>query len=306
MGDWRDEERAGEDTKRYVLIGVGAIAAIMGWMFIARPGDEAPSSRGFNLSGTGASPSGVSPRPFMPRGQKTGLDFVGNTIGGGPASVKPGVLPPGSSPPPEAAPPSDAPSDAPPDSAGAPPSAAPASPAAPTKSDSRDATANLPNDAAGLTRLGAKEGLLSAMVGKVMEHPKALAYLLNNKTLVNAYFSRDLVKKNCSSGSALKSYLMDSSNPQGVSEELGIARSMLRNPAAASAALGTEFGKRLMDCPSVGAVAKDPGAALVIIGSNPGLMSMLSDPNATKVMNANPQAASLFGAAQSGLGSSQR
>ncbi len=300
-----------EDTKRNLLIGAGAVVAIVAWMCIARPGDEAPSSRGFNMSGSGASPNDVSGRLFRPRGQKTGLDFVGGKIGDGPASVTPGVLP-GSSPPPDAALGSSA--AAPPDSARSPSAEAPAASAAPAteekpaaqdakaKSDPRDATADLPKDAAGLNRLGSKAGLLSAMVAKALDHPDALRYLLNNKTLVNAYFSRDLVKKNCSSGSALKSYLMDSSNSQGVSEELGIARTMLRNPQAASAALGTEFGKRMMDCPSVGEVAKDPGAALVIIGSNPALLSMLSDPNAAKVMNADPKAASLFGAAQSGLG----
>lgn len=303
MSDWREQFREAEETKRNLLIGGGAAVAILALMFVALPGDEVPSSRGFNLGGSGGSPREMSGRPFLPKGQKTGLDYVGRKVGDGPSSVKPGALP-GSPPPPEEAT-AEASSGAAGDPTRAPGPSSPAAPAASSKPDPRDA-ASLPKDPAGLNRLGAKEGLLSAMVAKVMEHPAALRYLLNNKTLVDAYFSRDLVKKNCSSGSALKSYLMDSSNPHGVSEELGIARSMLRNPEAASAALGSEFGKRLMDCPAVGAVAKDPGSAMVIVGSNPALMSMLSDPNASKVMNANPNAASLLGAAQSGLGGSGR
>lgn len=157
-------------------------------------------------------------------------------------------------------------------------------------------------DARGLSRLGAQRGLLSGLVAKALAHPAALGLLLNNKTLVDAYFSRDLVKRNCESGAALKSYLTNASDPNGVSEEVALARQLLQSPAAASAAAGTEFGRRLTSCPSVGELAKDPGTVLQVASANPALLGLVSDANAVSALSSNPQALSLLGGAQSALG----
>ena len=70
----------------------------------------------------------------------------------------------------------------------------------------------MPTDAKGLRNLGAKEGLLSALAAKMLDHPKIMAAIFNNKQVVDAFMSRARVKENCESGGALKSYLSDPSS----------------------------------------------------------------------------------------------
>jgi hypothetical protein len=159
-----------------------------------------------------------------------------------------------------------------------------------------------PSDARGLTRLGAQTGLLSKLVAAAVNHPAALRLLLNNKTLVNAYFSRESAQRNCSSGEALKSYMMNGSDPSGVSEEISIARGLLSHPDAAAAMAGTEFSQRLLACPSVGQLSNDRGAMLQVAMANPSLLSLVADPNAMSALSSNPQALALLGGVQSSIG----
>lgn len=292
MTDWRRRDEGPDQAKRALAAGAVLGLAALGWMLLARSGEERISSNGFSVGGPAA---GARPLPRSPGadGAPTGLSMVRLGFTEAPSSSQPesaGVAP-------AAAGASEAPA------AASPPADAPVSPAAASADSKADLSAiGVRSDAKSLSRLGEEKGLLSAVVAKAFEHPAVLRLLLNNKTLVDAYFSRGLVQKNCSSGSALKSYLMNGSDPQGVSEEMAIARSLLSRPAAAAAAAGTEFGSRLMSCPSVGELAKDPGAALAIAGANPGVLGLLADPGAMKALSSNPQALSLLGSAQSSLG----
>lgn len=268
MSDWRG--RDDDDTRKAKIafaVGAGAGAIVIVWIMLARGGGGESSgadSRGFSF-GAPAAPAG--PAPLPERRTESGLSMVRlGDVG---------------------------------DDASSPASAAPAAPPPAPSEELRALGVDVQRDP---PRLGAQKGLLSSLAAKALEHPSALRHLLNNKTLVDAYFSRDLVRKNCSSGAALKSYLMNGSDPSGVSEEVGLAKTFLARPEAASAAAGTEFAKRLMDCPSVGQLAKDPGAALAVAGANPQLLGLLSDPNAVKALAGNPQASSLFHGVQSSLG----
>jgi hypothetical protein len=299
MTDWRGNGIDDADkTKIGFMVGALAGSAVLAWILLARgSGENQLTSSGFDVGGTSPIASRIG--PARERRDDTGLSMVrlgevaaGNAPAAGPAAV-PYV--PGAGAP--------APADATAAVPAANGSASAARTAANAGEDGAAAAAALGvNAARDAGRLGGEKGLLSALVQKALEHPSALRYLLNNKTLVDAYFSRDLVAKNCSSGAALKSYLMNGNDPQGVSEEVGMAKMFLQNPEAAQAAAGSEFGKRMMDCPSVGQLSKDPGAALVIAGSNSQLLSLLSDPNAAKALATNPAASSLLSGVSSTMG----
>ncbi len=300
MTDWRGNGLDDSDkTKVAFMVGSLAGTAVLAWIMLARGGgaDNALTSSGFDVGG----PSPVASRvgPARERRDGTGLSMVRlGEVADGSAAPSPSSAPsvPGAGTP--------APGDA---AAPAAAAAVPSRVAANAGEDGAAAAAALGVDPArDAGRLGGQPGLLSALARRALQHPSALRYLLNNKTLVDAYFSRDLVAKNCSSGAALKSYLMNGSDPQGVSEEVGLAKMFLQNPEAAQAAAGSEFGKRMMDCPSVGQLAKDPGAALVIAGSNPQLLGLLSDPNAAKALATNPAASSLLGGVSSSVGGGGR
>lgn len=293
MTDWRGRGEGPDQTK--LALGAGAVLGliVLGWMFAARSGEERVSSSGFSFAGPAPAARAV-PAPAAAGGAPSSLSMVRLGFAEGPPSARPDAAGPSAAP--AASPDPSAPGAAPAPGAAAPP--APPTAGAPASL----AEIGVSPDPKGLSRLGGEKGLLSAVVAKALEHPAALRLLLNNKTLVDAYFSRDLVQKNCSSGAALKSYLMNGSDPQGVSEEMTLARTLLAHPDAASAALGTEFGARLMGCPSVGEVGRDPGAALAIAGANPAVLGLMSDPGAMKALSSNPQALSLLSSAQSSLG----
>lgn len=291
MTDWRGRDEGPDQTKIALAAGAVLGLAVLGWMLLARAGEERVSSNGFSVGGPAAA-ARPAPRPSGADGSPTGLSMVRFGFTESPASSP--SAPAGGAP--------AAATGAAAESADAAAPAPPPAPATPADSKADLSEIGVRSDAKSLSRLGAEKGLLSAVVAKAFEHPAVLRLLLNNKTLVDAYFSRSLVQKNCSSGSALKSYLMNGSDPQGVSEEMTIARSLLSHPDAAAAAAGTEFGARLMSCPSVGELAKDPGAALAIAGANPGVLGLMSDPGAMKALSSNPQALSLLGSAQSSLG----
>jgi len=251
-------------------IGVSLGLLVVLWLWFSRPADELLSSGGFNLPVDGSRPS-AAPFPSRPPVQ-SGLGFVrAQDVG-----------------------------EARPEAAGA----SALAPAAPTGDAAALAQIGAPSDRGGLARLGAEKGLLGRLVaGAAASHPAALRALLNNKTLVDAYFARPLVAQNCASGASLKSYLSNGSDPQGVSEEVGLVRGLMRNPDAASAAVGTEFASRLLSCPSVGQLASNQGAVFSIAGANPALAGLVGDPAAAAALASNPQAMALLGGVQSALSS---
>lgn len=288
------------DPKLNALIGAGCACLVIGWMMFARPDEEAASSRGFNLGGAGSVPR--SGRPFASRSPQTGLDMVSATIGDGPAGVTPNsMLLPGG-----------APADAPPEtlaSAREAPAAPPAdtAPPAPSPADeARDlAAAGVSTDPRELNTLGAKPGLLSALAAKMLNHPKVLAAVFNNKKVVDAFMSRSLVKKNCESGSALKSYLSDSKS-DGMTKVFPVIEKALSSPGTASglvsALAGTEMVKRLTACPSAKELSNDPTAVVTIAMANPKALGLLMDPRGAMALAANPQAAGVLAGLQSKLG----
>jgi len=177
------------------------------------------------------------------------------------------------------------------------------SPAAAAAERASLAEIGAPADSRGLTRIGAQRGLIKNIVlATLTSHPAALRMLLNNKTLVDAYFSREASRRHCSSGAALKSYLL-ANEPDGAADDISYARTLLSHPqAAASAIAGTAFAQRMMACPSVSQLTSDPGAMLQIVMANPNILPMVASPAAMSVLSADPRAAAILGGVQSSLG----
>lgn len=312
MSEWR-EERADsapwdwDGIKLKALIGVGFIAAVIAWMMFARPDDEAASSRGFDMGAVGSAPSGAPGRLFESR-PKTSLDMVSARIGDGPAGVTSSLY--------RQAPPSDA--AVTPAAAASPPatpaaaasqgrSDAPTPPAAPDAAGDAAAmaSAGIPTDARGLSNLGAKEGMLSSLAAKMLDHPKILAAVFNNKMVVDAFMSRARVRENCENGGALKNYLSDPKSG-GMTKVFPVIEKALSRPDNAtslvSALAGTEMVKRLSDCPSLKQVGNDSGAIMSIAMSNPKALSLVMDPRGAAALASNPQAAAALAGVTSKLG----
>lgn len=261
-------------VKRGFAIGAACGLLVVAWLWISRPEDVGLSSSGFDAGGlAGGLASGSRPQLFDAR-RPAVQPLMGRD--GGPSSAASAAV-----------------------SAGSLPAAVPADGAAEL------ASLGAPADPAGLQRLGAQKGLLSRLVAAATSHPAALRALLNNKLLVDAYFSRDLVSRNCASGAALKSYLMNGSDPQGVSEEVSLVRSYLGDPAAAAsavgAAAGTEFAQRMASCPSLRQLASDPGAAMQISAANPALVGLVGDPAAAAALSSNAQGSAALAGVRAAL-----
>lgn len=305
MSDWRERKQSEpwdwDTIKKMALLGAGCGAAVIAWMMFASPGEEAASSRGFDMGFAGGAPSGAA-RPFAAR-PKTSLDMVSAKIGAGPPGVTSSLY--------RQAPAEDASAAAPAEAASRPPAVAPEpAPAAPAMQSAADeaqdlAKAGIPTDAKGLSNLGAKPGLLSSLAAKLLDHPKVMAAVFNNKTVVNAFMSRPTVRENCESGGALKTYLSDPGSG-GMTKVLPVIQRALGKPqtssALVSALAGTEMAKRLGACPSLKQVGNDPGAIASIAMANPKALGVLMDPRSAAALSANPQAAAALTSVTSKLG----
>lgn len=295
-GDW-------SDLRNKIIIGLGFSAVVVAWMIYARPTEERPSGSGFNMGAGG--PAGTG-RAFAER-PKTGLDMVSSQIGSGPPGVDPGIyrgMGAGS------ASASQGPSDAPTTPAAPPPAGDPAAmasqpaspPASPEDESKTLAGAGIPTDAKGLANLGAKEGMLSSLAAKLLDHPKVLAAIFNNKTVVNAFMNRAGAKENCENAGSLKKYLSDP-NGGAMTKVFPVIQQALSRPETSSglvsALAGTEMAKRVGACPGVQALGNDTTAIAGIAMSNPKALGLLMDPRGMAALASNPKAAGILTGLQS-------
>lgn len=312
MSDWNEERAVPWDwdgIKQKALIAFGCVVAIIAWMMFARPGEETTSSRGFNLGAEGGVGSPSPGRPFETR-PKTGLEMVSAKIGDGPPGVTSSLYRQGA--PSDAAvtpAPAAATSQTPP-AAPAPPAAAPAAPVMSAADEAKElASAGIPTDAKGLANLGAKEGMLSSLAAKMLDHPKVLAAIFNNKMVVDAFMSRPRAKENCGSGGALKNYLSDP-NSGGMNKVFPVIQQALGRPDGASslvsALAGTEMVKRISACPSLKELSNDSTAITGIAMANPKALGLVMDPRGAAALAANPQAAAALASVTSKIGGAKQ
>lgn len=289
-------DRKDDDTGLRLVVGaiVGLGLLTLVWLFLSGPGEQ-------RLSGTSAfdqsGPSRANPRVprAIERRTGTGLDMVSVTFADGPSATRPEESSPYAGAPETAAPPAG-------ETAASTSAPAPQAAASVPAADPKElAAAGLPTDPKGLQRLGAEKGLLSAAVRKLMDHPRILKAILDNKLVVDAVMGRDTSKRNCSDPGALKAILSDPKSGPMVNL-YPLVQQALSKPASAAAMLSSELGSRIMDCPSTKAMTSDPSMMMSVAMGNPAALKMVSDPRVVQTLTTNPQAAGMFANVQSGLG----
>lgn len=291
MSPFYEKKEEGGAWKLPLAVGAGLGALTVGWLLLSSPEENRLSgTRIFDQPGAAVAPR--VPRA-VERREGTGLSMVHTGLtdeeAGAPPAPEGGSVPaaePGAG-------------------------AAPANPyaaaraAAPKDTDAASekelAAAGIPVTPSGLARLGAKEGLLSAVVKKMMDHPRVLKAVLDNKLVVDAVMGRETSRRNCSDPSALKRDLSDPGSSD-MRELFPLAQQALSKPESASVMLSSKLGQALMDCPSAKALTSDPSMLMSVAMSNPKLLQLASDPRVAQALSASPQASGMFGNVQSGLG----
>ncbi|MDX6770062.1 MAG: hypothetical protein SF051_11060 [Elusimicrobiota bacterium] len=289
MSPFYDRKEEGAELKLAAVFIAATAVVVSGWLLLSSP-ESSP------LSGTRAfDQGGAAPPPRVPRAVErrtgTGLDMVQVAFSEAPSATKPEADPTA----PAAAAVSAAPAPAP-----APAAPAPAR-AEPPPSDAELAAAGLPVTPSGLTKLGAQKGLLSAAVRKLLDHPRVLKAVLDNKLVVDAVMGRETSRRNCSDPGALKSALSDPRSG-AMANLYPLVQQALSKPAAASAMISSELGSRLMECPSTKALTSDPSMMMSVAMANPQALGLVSDPRVAQALASDPRASGLFSQVQTGLG----
>jgi hypothetical protein len=285
MNDDEYEEEEEEDSsaafRRRLLLGLaavaGSVALIFLWLWLSRPSEDVVSKEGFDFGAP------VASIPFEAK-PRTGIASV--SIGS--ALDEPAL--------------SSAAAVAP--SAAGAPAGAPLS----TEDAAALAAAGAPKDNEGYVRVGARRGLLSRVLRRVIKHPTAMRLLLNNGLLVNAFFSRPDVQERCENRASLKSFVMNSfpkgpPDPTAVNDPdyLPIVPTFLRDKDAMAAAADTRFGAKMLACPAVRQLSSDQNAVAQIVAENPSLVSVMTNRTLTSALAGNTEAKSVLGAAQQSL-----
>jgi hypothetical protein len=304
MSPFYEKKEEGGAWKLPLAVGAGLGALTVGWLLLSSPDENRLSgTRIFDQPGGAVAPK--VPRA-VERREDTGLSMVRVGLAAEQAGEAPaeGGGATGSA----AAPATAAPAAASGDGSGA---AAPADPYAAAGAAARKepdaagekelAAAGIPVTPSGLKQLGAQKGLLSAVVKKMMDHPRVLKAVLNNQLVVDAVMGRETSRRNCSDPGALKSVLSDPNSPQQ-RNLFPLMQQALSRPESASVMLSSKLGQAVMDCPSAKAFSSDPSMVMSVAMSNPKALQLVSDPRVASALSSSPQASTMFGQVKSGLG----
>ena len=292
---WGGGDEGPDTTKISFAIGAALGLLFLGWTHFARTDEESVSSSGFSEGGAG----GAS-MPFArdPRAAQTGLSLVSRSDAPPPSSVRLDSTP-GASPyaAPETAPGArpaagDASASATAGAAAPPPAAAPV--------DQKEmAAAGLPTEAAGLKRFGSDNRMMTDAIARLIDHPRILKALFDNKLVVSALMDRETSQRNCSDAGALRNALSSPGAGSYTGQMMGLVSSVLARPDTVAALAGSEMGSRLLSCPSVSALASDPSGLMAIATANPQALQLVSDPRVAQALASVPQGPPLLGAVQS-------
>jgi hypothetical protein len=292
MRNWHgwDGEEGPDSTKLAFAIGAGLGLLVLGWMLFARAEDDKVSSSGFSDGG-----AGVASSPFSSqRRAQAGPAFAGRSPEAAPSASAPlsGAL---SSVRPEALPGAAA------SVAGSAAATTAAAAGNPPPDPKEMAAAGMPTDAAGLQKLGSDSGLLTGAISRLLDHPRILRALMDNKLVVDALMDRDDSKRNCSDTGALQAGLSSPGAGAYESKMAPLVSAALARPDAVAALAGSEMGSRLMACPSLQGLAHNPAGLMAIAVANPQVVSMASDPRVAQALSSSIQGATLLGGVRSSL-----
>ncbi len=142
--------------------------------------------------------------------------------------------------------------------------------------------------------LGAQKGYLSYAVGKVMNNPKAVGALLNNKHVVNGFMSRGTVKAATASPEGLANYLKGSGPSNFLNNP--VVKAAMNNPAIVSAVAGSAIVSALLDTPAAKGLMNNPDQLAKLVDSNPELVALaMQNPQTLTMMMSNPEVSGLVG-----------
>ena len=201
------------------------------------------------------------------------------------------------------------PGQAPAEERSARPAARPSTPAAPARAPSAELDEKEKNklgsvvgrlDENGTKKLAESGNLLARAVEKLLDHPKLVGFLLNNKTLAKGFMKTGLTPKLCKDPKALASWMADAKSSEGVGMYMKTFQKALQKPETAGAIVGSELAKTVFDeCGSVNTLTHDPSLVKEVAIGNPGFFMMLGDPALAGALAANPQAMAAVGDMQS-------
>lgn len=142
--------------------------------------------------------------------------------------------------------------------------------------------------------MGNKAGYLSYAVGKVMNNPKAVGALLNNKYVVNGFMARGTVKSATASPEGLANYLKGGGPANFLNNP--VVKAAMNNPAIVSAVASSGIVAAMLETPAAKALMTNPQALGDMINNNPELVALaMQNPQTLTLMMSNPEVSGLIG-----------
>ncbi|MDP2866022.1 MAG: hypothetical protein Q8O90_07255 [Elusimicrobiota bacterium] len=142
--------------------------------------------------------------------------------------------------------------------------------------------------------MGNKTGYLSYAVGKVMNNPKAVGALLNNKYVVNGFMSRGTVKSATASPEGLANYLKSGGPANFLNNP--VVKAAMNNPAIVGAVASSGIVAAMLNTPAAMALMNNPQALGDLINNNPQLVALaMQNPQTLTMLMSNPEVSGLVG-----------
>jgi hypothetical protein len=139
--------------------------------------------------------------------------------------------------------------------------------------------------------IGYTEGVMTKVMGSVINSPRAMSAILNNKYVINGFMARNSVREATGSAQGLAKFLKSNAPAHFINNSL--VQAAVANPAIVSAAASSGFANALLSTPAAQELMNNPKLLGDLFESNPQLVAMtLNNPNAMKLLT-NPEVAGL-------------
>ncbi|MFA6434347.1 MAG: hypothetical protein WCW52_06595 [Elusimicrobiales bacterium] len=141
--------------------------------------------------------------------------------------------------------------------------------------------------------VGSTKGLLTSLVGKVLNDPKTVSALFNNKYVINGFMARGTVKAATGSAQGLANYLKSGGPVNFMNNP--VVKAAMNNPGIIRAVATSGMVGAMLNTPAAQALMNDPKALSDLIASNPQLVSLaMSNPNIMNLLTNNPDVSGII------------
>jgi len=140
---------------------------------------------------------------------------------------------------------------------------------------------------------GYTKGYLTYAMGKVINSPKVVGAILNNKNVISGFMARGTVKDATSSPEALANYLKGSGPANFLNNP--VVKAALSNPAVVGAVASSGLVSAMLDTPAAKALMNDPQALGDLIASNPEVAGLMTNPDILAALANNPKTSGVLG-----------